>query len=170
MCIMMENRSWNYQLILRNEQKFTLSWQIFMNKTERKNSFKPKLFTFLYLYMELVWRYVVIILFYPNWNWLIFLQFVVVSLESLFWINLLDHVSGFNLCFDLSFLSWSLAISTLPLTSVLIFCLTSNMSDKEELSKFRGSYKVYRRCMEPLGTEIQALLRRFDIQNDEPRN
>ena len=39
------------------------------------------------------------------------------------------------------------------------------MSDKEELSKLRGSHKVYRRPM-----EIQALLRRFDIQNEEHRD
>ena len=43
------------------------------------------------------------------------------------------------------------------------------MSDKEELSKLRGSHKVYRRRMESLETEIQALLRRFDIQNEEHR-
>ena len=44
------------------------------------------------------------------------------------------------------------------------------MSDKEELSKLRGSHKVYRRRMESLETEIQALLRRFDIQNEEHRD
>ena len=44
------------------------------------------------------------------------------------------------------------------------------MSDKEELSKLRGSHKVYRWCMESLETEIQALLRRFDIQNEEHRD
>ena len=44
------------------------------------------------------------------------------------------------------------------------------MSDKEELSKLRGSHKVYRRHMESLETEIQALLRRFDIQNEEHRD
>ena len=54
----------------------------------------------------------------------------------------------------------------LPFISVLIFCLTSNMSDKEELSKLRGSHKVYRQHMESLETQIQELLRRFDIQND----
>ena len=44
------------------------------------------------------------------------------------------------------------------------------MSDKEELSKLRGSHKVYMRRMESLETEIQALLRRFDIQNEEHRD
>ena len=44
------------------------------------------------------------------------------------------------------------------------------MPDKEEPSKLRGSHKVYRRRMEPLETEIQALLRRFDIQNEEHRD
>ena len=58
----------------------------------------------------------------------------------------------------------------LPFISVLVFCLTPNMSDKEELSKLRGSHKVYRRRMESLETEIQALLRRFDIQNQEHRD
>ena len=38
-------------------------------------------------------------------------------------------------------------------TSVLIFCLHLNMSDKEELSKLRGCNKVYRRRMESLETE-----------------
>ena len=38
------------------------------------------------------------------------------------------------------------------------------MSDKEELIKLKGSHKVYRRRVESLETEIQALLRRFDIQ------
>ena len=44
------------------------------------------------------------------------------------------------------------------------------MSDKEELSKLRGSHKVYRRRMESLETEIQALLLRFDIKNEEHRD
>ena len=44
------------------------------------------------------------------------------------------------------------------------------MSDKEELSKLRGSHKVYRRRMESLETEIQALLLRFDIKNEEYRD
>ena len=44
------------------------------------------------------------------------------------------------------------------------------MSDKEKLSKLRGSHKVYRRRMESLETEIQALLRGFDIQNEEHRD
>ena len=44
------------------------------------------------------------------------------------------------------------------------------MSAKEKLSKLRGSHKVYMRRMESLETEIQALLRRFDIQNEEHRD
>ena len=44
------------------------------------------------------------------------------------------------------------------------------MSDKKELSKLRGSHKVYSRRMESLETEIQALLRRLDIQNEEHRD
>ena len=40
------------------------------------------------------------------------------------------------------------------------------MSDKEELSKLRGSHKLYSRCMKSPETEIQALLRRFDIQKE----
>ena len=44
------------------------------------------------------------------------------------------------------------------------------MPDKEELSKLRGSHKVYGRLMESLETEIQALLRRFAIQNEEHRD
>ena len=45
------------------------------------------------------------------------------------------------------------------------------MSDKEELSKLRGSHKVYgvsvwSQCMESPETEIQALLCRFDIQKE----
>ena len=70
----------------------------------------------------------------------------------------------------LTILLWLPVEPVLPFTSVLIFCLTSNMSDKEELSKLRGSHKVYRRRMESLETEIQALLRRFDIQNEEHRD
>ena len=44
------------------------------------------------------------------------------------------------------------------------------MSDKEELSKLRGSHKVYRWRIESLQTEIQALLCRFDIQNEGHRD
>ena len=44
------------------------------------------------------------------------------------------------------------------------------MSDKEELSNLRGFLKVYRRRVESLETEIQALLRRFDIENEEHRD
>ena len=44
------------------------------------------------------------------------------------------------------------------------------MSDKEELSKLRGSHKVYRWRIESLETEIQALLRRFGIQNLDHRD
>ena len=44
------------------------------------------------------------------------------------------------------------------------------MSDKEKLSKLRGSHKVYSWRIESLETEIQALLRRFNIQNLEHRD
>ena len=41
------------------------------------------------------------------------------------------------------------------------------MSDKEELIKLRRSHKALRRCVESLETEIEALLRRIDILNEE---
>ena len=44
------------------------------------------------------------------------------------------------------------------------------MADEEELSKLTGSHKVYRWRIESLQTEIQALLRRFDIQNEGHRD
>ena len=52
-----------------------------------------------------------------------------------------------------------LAQPVLPFNSVLNFCLTLNTS-----------HKVYRWCMESLETEILALLRRFDILNEEHRD
>ena len=110
MRIMMENFTWNYQFILRNEQKFTLS----LVDTYEQN-WKKKYFWFIiYIFIPLhgicrkACNYYSIL---PevkliDFSW----EFVVVFRESLFWINLLDHVSRFSLCFDLSFLSWSLVI------------------------------------------------------------
>ena len=62
-------------------------------------------------------------------------------------------------------LFWLLIEFVLPFTSVLIFRLILSMSDKEELGKLRGSHKVYRRRVESVETEIQVLLRGFDVQN-----
>ena len=44
------------------------------------------------------------------------------------------------------------------------------MSDKEEISELRGSDKAYMRRMESMETEIEALLHRFDIQNEQYRD
>ena len=44
------------------------------------------------------------------------------------------------------------------------------MSEKEELIKLKGSHKVYRRRVESLVTEIQALLRKFDFRTEEHRD
>ena len=44
------------------------------------------------------------------------------------------------------------------------------MSDKEELIKLRRSHKALRRRVESLETEIEALLCRIDIVNEEHRD
>ena len=56
MCIMMENWSWNYQLILWNEQKLSRVDRYLWKELREEINIEPILFIFLYLYMELVYK------------------------------------------------------------------------------------------------------------------
>ena len=147
-------------MILQNKQKFTLSL-IDIYEQNWKNKWFWTYVIYIFYTFSRNW-YAIIMVFCQNWSWLIFHEFVVVFLECLFWINILDHVFRSSLCFDLSFFQlkfshfvcellerfwkvWTILFRllvehVLPFTTVLIPCLTSNMSNKEELIKLRGSY------------------------------
>ena len=56
MCIIMENWSWNYQLILWNEQKLSRVDRYLWKELREELNIEPILFIFLYLYMELVYK------------------------------------------------------------------------------------------------------------------
>ena len=56
MCIIMENWSWNYQLILWNEQKLSRVDRYLWKELREEINIEPILFIFLYLYMELVYK------------------------------------------------------------------------------------------------------------------